>query len=320
MFLSLVAPGCGRLFSPSRAAAVAPRVRWNAEDYFSDTRAVAVCKAIDAQDAAEIDRLVKSGADVNVKGRGNMTPLLWAFPRGEKVFKKMLELGADPNVTFTEQHWPLCFEKGGSVTLACASGDLVVGTLHAYFPGVDLDPYLGLVLKHGGDPNIQDSDGRTPIFCLSRGIRQTLPERLRLLLDAGADINHRNRRGWTPIITCYRGGEWALCLLRAGADYRITDNDGSDAILWFENARRLLEKNLREKPAAAQQFQSDLSAAQPVRDWLTSEGVNWQAACAALESHVDFKDLPADYKHRPWLPQRPTLKRPDGGSGRKAGN
>ena len=32
-----------------------------------------------------------------------MTPLSWAFPMGEEVFGKMLELGADPNyVQLTE--------------------------------------------------------------------------------------------------------------------------------------------------------------------------------------------------------------------------
>ncbi len=74
------------------------RLDWKAEDFFTDARAVALCKAIEAKNLAEIDRIVNSGVDANSKGRGNMTPLLWAFPMGEQVFKKMLDLGADPNM------------------------------------------------------------------------------------------------------------------------------------------------------------------------------------------------------------------------------
>ena len=55
---------------------------------------MSLCKAIEAKDLKEIDRLVMSGVNVNAKGRGNMTPLLWAFPMGEEVFEKMLALGS----------------------------------------------------------------------------------------------------------------------------------------------------------------------------------------------------------------------------------
>jgi uncharacterized protein len=77
------------------------RLGWKAEDFFSDKDVIALCRAIEKKDAAEIDRLVKSGVNVNVKGRSNMTPLLWAFPMGEDAFKQMLDLGADPNVKLT---------------------------------------------------------------------------------------------------------------------------------------------------------------------------------------------------------------------------
>jgi hypothetical protein len=56
-----------------------------------------------------------------------------------------------------------------------------------------------------------------------------------------------------------------------------------------------------------------MRALQPLFDWLTKEGVNWEAAKKALntpEIRNKLKNLPADYKHRPWLPQRPTLKKP----------
>ena len=53
---------------------------WKAKDYFDDPQVIALCQAIEANDLKEIDRLVAAGANVNAKGKGNMTPLLWAYP------------------------------------------------------------------------------------------------------------------------------------------------------------------------------------------------------------------------------------------------
>ena len=143
------------------------RLKWKAEDFFTDKGVVALCKAIEKKDITEIDRLVKSGVNVNARGHGNMTPLLWAFPMGEEVFKKMLELGADPNVKLTGQVWPVPLFDGYSVMSACATPTLTEGLLHSqYFPGVRMDNYLKLALQHGGDPNIEDANGETPIFYL----------------------------------------------------------------------------------------------------------------------------------------------------------
>ena len=299
--------GCSR--SPHQ------RLGWKAENFFSDKGVVSLCKAIEAKDVKEIDRLVKSGVNINTKGRSNMTPLLWAFPMGEKVFKRMLELGADPNVKLTSDVWHVPLLVGShSVTSACASPDIIEWLIHGeYFPDVPMDNYLKLVLQHGGDPNIADVNGETPIFHVRRSMPHKLPERVRLLLDAGADINHRNCRGCTPLMHCVGSEAEILCLLKAGADYRLTDKIGNDAILYFENGRMLLEKRLAESPND-ELAKLDLDAGKPVFEWLSSEGVDWKAARRALDSPEtmeNLKNLPADYKHRPWLPQRPTLKKPD---------
>jgi hypothetical protein len=316
VLLCVLPVGCNRLVSPSRAAPAKKWVKWNAEDFFADTRAISLCKAIEAHNLGEIERLVKSGVDVNIKGRGNMTPLLWAFPVGEDVFRKLLELRADPNVRLTEKAWPLLFEKGKSVMSACAF-PLVIepGPMHkCYFGDVPMENYLGLAIKHGGNPNIQDDEGDTPLFELRRSIPGKARERIRMLIDAGADVNHRNHRGWTPLIAAGETeADYALALLAVGADYRLVDNRGGDFILWLENAKRILEGERRERPGNSSTL-IRLNAMQPVRDWLTKEGVRWQAARAALESPEtmkNLKNLPADYQHRPWLPQRPTLKKPD---------
>jgi hypothetical protein len=73
--------------------------KWKADDYFTDPQVIALCHAIEANDLDEIDRLVAAGANVNALGKGNMTPLLCAFPDNKLArFRRLLEHGANPNV------------------------------------------------------------------------------------------------------------------------------------------------------------------------------------------------------------------------------
>ena len=119
------------------------RLGWKTEKYFTDPKVVLLCKAIEAKDLKEIARLVASGVNVNAKGRGNMTPLLWAFPMGEEVFEKLLELGADPNIKLTEKVWTICLSEGDSVTSASASPELIEGPIHdQFFYDASMDNYL----------------------------------------------------------------------------------------------------------------------------------------------------------------------------------
>jgi uncharacterized protein len=282
------------------------RLKWKAEDYFTDPGVLSLCKAIEKRDLEEIDRLVKSGVDVNAKGRGNMTPLLWAFPMGEAVFKKMLELGGDPNVKLTEN--TMVLNKGKSVTFA--SVELVDGLIYSqYFYDVPMDNYLKLVLEHGGNPNQEDLDGKTQLFTAVNYFPHAA-RKIAELIRFGADLNHTDHQGYTANYEAACGGRYgsALTLFEAGADYRIPASNGWDLIL-------KLEWMIKTPQGSGGQVISEheIRQSQPVFDWLSNEGVNWDAARAALKDQdlmKNLKDLPADYKHRPWLPQRPTLKKP----------
>ncbi len=294
------------------------RLTWTAEEFFANADVVALCKAIEAKNLDEIDRLARAGVNISAKGRSNMTPLLWAFPMGERVFGKMLDLGADPNVQLTANLkagnvMPVGIrglEKGKSVM--SASVELTDGYFREQIVhNVDMDGYLELVLKHGGNPNLEDEEENTPIFYASYPGRER--EKIRLLVGAGADINHCNRAGKTALMT----GTWSygqkLALLELGADYRIADDYGWDLVLELERMR------MPHDPGGPVITEWDLARATPVIGWLTGEGVNWEAAHDALDaprSQRTFKDLPADYKHRPWLPQRPTLKKVNADTGK----
>ncbi|MFZ5829712.1 MAG: ankyrin repeat domain-containing protein [Planctomycetota bacterium] len=280
------------------------RLKWKAEEFFDDAGVIRLCRAIEAKDLREIERLAQSGVNVNAKGRGNMTPLLWAFPMGEKAFRKLLELGADPNVRLTES--TLVLREGKSVTFAAVK--LVDGPIYnQFFYDVPMDAYLSLVLKHDGDPNQEDCGGQTPLFDATLSDPRKVSKKIDLLLDAGGDVNYCDQRGYTALLDApeYRFDS-RLSLLAAGADYRIPNKNGYDVILRLEQERAERESN--GGPAFP------TSDAKRLYDVLTAEGVNWDAARAALSDKglmENLKNLPGDYKHRPWLPQRPTLRRPE---------
>jgi len=131
--------GCGR---PSAAmkATWYEEFGWRAEDFFEDPKVIPLCHAIESRNLNEIDRLIAGGANINTKGKDNMTPLLWAFPdKNLACFTRLLELGADPNVEVKSDlntHGGIA--PGDSVThMAC---------------GTEFNGYFEAVFTHSGDP------------------------------------------------------------------------------------------------------------------------------------------------------------------------
>jgi hypothetical protein len=109
------------------------KFNWKAEDYFGEPSVVALCHAIEADDLKQIEQLISEGADVNAKGKGAMTPLLWAFPDNKLArFTKILENGANPNIVIeSDFNTHGGFHPGDSVThMACRTefaGSFVLG-------------------------------------------------------------------------------------------------------------------------------------------------------------------------------------------------
>jgi len=214
--LCCVVTGCG-VMNLLPSSTFQQRCGWKAEDYFTDPQVIALCRAIEANDLAEMQRLVQAGADVNARGKGNMTPLLWAFPDNHLPrFKWLLEHGANPNVIVegefnTRQH----ISRGDSVTImACKTSP----------PG-----YFEAVFDNGGDPNIRHTGllgfSQTPLFAVFTFGSRDRAAKIRRLIDLGADMNALSNGG-TPVMQAVSwGGQYklALMMLEAGANFRRYD-------------------------------------------------------------------------------------------------
>lgn len=135
--------------------------------YFHDAKVIALAKATIKGDINKIDQLVAEGVNVNARGDGNLTPLLWSLGRpNKKGIKRLLEHGASPNIVT---------EDGDSF-------------IH-FVAGATDSEYLEMALAHGGDPNVRNGLEETVIFDTAKANQDNAEFVLQLLLDHGADIN-----------------------------------------------------------------------------------------------------------------------------------
>lgn len=113
-----------------------------------------------------IDLLIREGADVNRKGKGSRTPLIWASMGygSAELIQQLIRAGADPDRTDGSGRTPLLYS-------------VLYGS-----------PAQTKALTDGGaDPNkIMTPKWRTPV--LDVAIRQRKPASVQVLVAAGADV------------------------------------------------------------------------------------------------------------------------------------
>jgi hypothetical protein len=241
LFVAIITTGCDRSWHS--------KMNWNAKDFFDDPLVVALCKAIETNDLEEIDRLVADGADINAKGKGNMTPLLWAFPEGKpKTFKRILEHGADPNVKVTDD-----FNTEKQVVpklLLIRPGDSV---LHLAAK-TSRPNYFRYVIQHGGDPNLIGGGElikRSPLSLAVMSGGSDKKQAIQLLIDAGADLDYVDSTERTALSYAISSGHYdlAIQLLNLGASFNVC-NDSGDTVIHFilrEGERLPPSQELKEK-------------------------------------------------------------------------
>jgi ankyrin repeat protein len=185
---------------------------------------LAVCAA--CGDVQQIDQLVSQGVDPDARAKNGMTPLIWAMQANNKAgFVRLLARGAKVDYLVPRRE---------STTLPAPVSRSLIGIAAANPTDSE---WLLILLKQSANPNlvypkIGNDDvtdlgaGMTPLF---NAVQSGRTENVDLLLRYGAQINHQDNGGVTPLIfaasTCL-DFKMALHLLKAGADYRIRSNNG----------------------------------------------------------------------------------------------
>ncbi|MBX7167367.1 MAG: hypothetical protein K1X74_13635 [Pirellulales bacterium] len=275
VLLACVVAGCGvKVPDALQLRSFHQKMRWRAEEYFRDPQVVALCRAIERRDLEEMSRLVAAGAEVNARGQGGMTPLLWAYPDNQLPrFERLLELGADPNLIWTSD-----FDTRGVIPPGAAVTHLVCETS---FPG-----YFDAVFRHGGNPNLAKESpgvgrGDTPLYCAIRSVRS---DNVKKLIALGADVNHAGFDGLNPAYCAFlRSGSASvtLPLLEAGAAFDITNGKPPVRIVHMVVMSEM-RQTVRQGPEAA-----DFEL---LKQWLEAHGESLEEARIEVEAWRLRKD------------------------------
>lgn len=109
-----------------------------------------------------------------------------------------------------------------------------------------------ILLNAGADPNARDRLGLTPLLLACGKPARGYKEIAELLIAKGAEIQVRDRLGWTPLLLALSGGteEIAERLVERGADLNARNRHGDSALLLAEKTHnRRLATLMREKGA-----------------------------------------------------------------------
>ena len=135
-----------------------------AQEIFANSKAAALANAACKGDASEIAHLVHSGADVNYRGKGGISPLIWAMScHNYQGMRALLKNGANPNQPMEDDQGPVWLAAGG--------GDPKI---------------LPILLKYGGNPN-DVQHGRSSALENAMMFQRTA--NMKLLVQHGADVN-----------------------------------------------------------------------------------------------------------------------------------
>ena len=164
-------------------------------------------------DAAEISRLAASGADVNAREAYGRTPLHVAtFGRHRDAIGALAKARADLNAKERDRY--------DAVTIAAVADDVAT---------------LKLLLQLGASAKQVTSryDGTALIAAAHLGHDEVV----KLLIDAGAPLDHVNNLGWTALIESIVLGQGGprhvatlAALVRAGANVNLADRNGQSPL------------------------------------------------------------------------------------------
>ena len=169
----------------------------------SSLRMTALHYAVSAGHLAIVSTLLARGADPQPYSGGLIRFAVWR-DRAD-ILKALLDAGADPT--------------------------------HAEAPrsGIVNPKIIELLTARGGAMDVDHAEGGwPPLVFQSRGDRGGSVQRVRALLDAGADVNVRNYKGQTALHCAAKAGfdQIVALLLDRGADVNAKDDQGFSQRRW----------------------------------------------------------------------------------------
>ncbi len=180
--------------------------------------------------------LIDAGGDVNGQNRRGATALMISMRYCVKAVPFLLERGADPTLADRSGDTPLhqlggvapdrlddivdrLLATGADINQQARSGQTPL--IRSLFGGTTRTRVLNALLARGADLNLGDNAGNTPLHVLaSRKRDEGAPAVMVSLIDHGAELELKNRKEQTPLVTAVEQGsvEAVRVLIAAGAD------------------------------------------------------------------------------------------------------
>lgn len=200
-----------------------------------------IAKAIEKKDVSRIQELLKQNSNLNARTKDEYGLVALAVSSNdEKILEMLLEAGADPNLTSKvlgcgkaesclKAPLNTAFEQNNLPALklllehkADANAEPILG--HAVSRGYR--EMVDLLLLHKADVNLPDELGRTPIFVADDAMLA------KILLKNGANINHADKNGFTPLTTAIQDDNLNMVrfFIKKGADVNFKNKDGQSPL------------------------------------------------------------------------------------------
>ncbi|OQR85846.1 hypothetical protein ACHHYP_11290 [Achlya hypogyna] len=210
-----------------------------------------ICSASYMGHLAVVKAFIAAGSDINQPDEYGWTPINVAAVAGHlAIVKALIAAGADihrqSNVWWESEAGPDLITamtpresaNSNGHTATVAALDAALQLVEAVASG-DVFGVRNL-LAHGASANTVNTDGRAPLHisvCASSGFfghsswrksNQESADIVQFLLDAGADVNRREKDGVTPLAlaACLGRDDAVALLLAAGADVSCVDSAG----------------------------------------------------------------------------------------------
>lgn len=197
---------------------------------YRNPQALALVRAAVSGKIDEVNRLVREGADPNYLEEGAVPMLIWTMcAQNKKGYEALLKAGADPNLGGTGHGYTRPGVVGHPFTRG-SSSRVHRGWSATVMAAAIEDPYyLRLALQYGGDPDAKKGEAEDRPLLLAA--HEGFIENVRILLDAGADVNihderYPNYNAAMMAILGYRRYDIVILLLQRGF---IFDLEG----IWF---------------------------------------------------------------------------------------
>lgn len=198
-------------FPPEKFARTLNSLKVNIDEPLDSFQNTALMQEV-TKSFENVQVLIKAGADVNARNKLGITPLMKVAghanaPFHFEIMRELIEAGADVN-TVSKGHW--------TALMYAAANTANTSSIEA----------VKFLIQNGADVHyITPNGGNTILHYLVYNTlnSNTNTETLKLLLDAGADVNVRNNRGKTVVYKAFENNipsNFIKVLMEAGGVYK----------------------------------------------------------------------------------------------------